>query len=242
MRLRRANVHMFAGQAGTFKTMVTMNAVANMKVDTLYFSNDSDDTTASSRLLSMATGVPTATTEEWLGSEERLEYCAGVLAKHYSHVSWQFNNSPSLDDIWLEMYAYAEVHGVYPELVVVDILMNVAHAEGDEWATMRAVMREMQTMARETKAAILVIHHVSEGASTKPCPSRREILGKGAVREVLMVTFGVDEQQRLYAACVKNRFGKSDLHAKDPFEMGINPSIATVYGLPVARQPEGKWW
>lgn len=252
MLLRRANVHMFAGLAGTFKTMFTLNAVSNMAVDTIYFSNDSDDTTVSSRLLAMVTGHKTEETETWLDpSSGRVEYASQMLAK-YSHVGWIFNNSPSFRDMWEELDAYVELHGVYPELIVVDILMNVAHDAGDEWATIRDCMREFQAMARETEAAVLVVHHASEGASTKPCPARREIMGKGGVREALMVTFGVDDDGRYFAACVKNRFGKADLHAKDYFEMGIDPATSRVHDQPIPRprvmamagtgSEEDQWW
>lgn len=254
MLLRRANVHMLAGQAGTFKTMVALNMVANMGVDTVYMSNDSDDTTVMSRLLGMATARPTTETEEWLDEASgRVEYASRMLAR-YSHVKWDFANSPSLDDIWHQLYAHVELHGVYPELLVVDIAMNVAHNEGDEWATLRAIMREMQSLARETEAAVLVVHHASEGATTKPCPARRDIMGKGSIREALMVTIGTNDVGELYAAAVKNRFGRANRDAKDHFQMGIDPATSRVYdwhpgmrqvhtGIGAGLAPgEEKWW
>lgn len=224
MLLRRGNVHLFSGMSGSFKTMVVLNLVVKMGVSTLAFSNDSDDLTVASRLLGIATGRDTEELESWIARHPQE---AGRELSRYDFLKWKFTPSPSLDDLWQELYAYHEMEGRYPELLVVDILSNIASDFGDEWSTLREVMRQANVIARETGAAVLLVHHCTDG-SRSTVPSRAEVLGKISALPVLMVNFGVDEQGRLWAACVKNRFGKSDKDAKYPFQMGVEPACARV--------------
>jgi len=173
--LRQQSVQMIAGVPGTYKTMVLLNGLVNMRVPTLAFSNDSDDSTIASRLLGIATGVPCEQTEDWLRTDP--QRCFELL-KQYDFLQWQFMPSPSLDDIWLETYAYGERYGAWPQLIVVDILGDVEHQGNDEWSALREVMRQSKVLARETKASVLLIHHCSDGTKGDPCPSRQSVMGK----------------------------------------------------------------
>lgn len=230
MLLRRGNVHLFSGMSGSFKTMVVLNLIVRMGVPTLAFSNDSDDLTVASRLLGISTGRDTEELETWINTHPQE---AGQALARYDFLRWKFTPTPSLDDLWQELYAYREMEGQFPELLVLDILSNVADSFGDEWATLREVMRQANVIARATTVdgepgtAVLLVHHCTDG-SRGLVPSRGEVLGKISALPVLMVNFGVDEQGRLWAACVKNRFGKSDKDAKYPFQMGVQPACARV--------------
>lgn len=224
MFIRRASVHMFSGMAGSFKTMVVLNAIVNMGVPTLAFSNDSDDLTVASRLLGIATGRETEELESWISQHPD---AAATALNRYDFLKWVFAPNPTLDDLWLEMYAYHEVNGRYPELVVVDILSNVGHDAGDEWSTLREVMRQANVLARETGAAVVLVHHCTDGSRNK-VPTRAEVLGKISTLPVLMVNFGADEYGALWVACVKNRFGKADKDARNPWLMAVTPACARV--------------
>ena len=85
--LRRESVQMIAGVAGTFKTMLLLSGLANMRVPTLAFSTDSDDTTIAKRLLAIASGVPSETCEEWLRTQP--EKCTQLL-EQFDFLQWQF--------------------------------------------------------------------------------------------------------------------------------------------------------
>jgi RecA-family ATPase len=54
--------------------------------------------------------------------------------------------------------------GRSPTLIVVDNLMDIAIDGHEEFAGMRAVMKELKYLARDTNAAVLVLHHTQEGA------------------------------------------------------------------------------
>jgi hypothetical protein len=226
LSLRQSSVQIIAGVAGTYKTMVLLSGLANMKVPTLAFSNDSDDTTIAKRLLAIASGTPSEECEDWLRTDPAR--CQRLL-QQYDFLQWQFHSSPSLDDIWLETYAYGERYGQWPQLICIDILMGVSHAGESEWEALRTVMKEAKNLAAETRASVLILHHASEAARGKPCPSRGDIMGKAAANPTLIVTLGKDEDERLWAACVKNRHGPCDISGRTAFQMGIDPPTSRVY-------------
>lgn len=235
---RRGAVHLFSGMAGSFKTMVLLNAIVNMGRPTLAFSNDSDDLTVASRLLGIATGKPTEELEDWISSNPAE---AGQALERFGYLKWQFSPSPSLNDLWLELYAYHEMEGQWPEVLLVDILSNVADDFGDEWSTLREVMRQANVIARETRAAVFLVHHCTDG-SRNLVPSRSEVLGKISALPVLMVNFGAKDGE-LWAAAVKNRFGPADKDAKAPWRMGVQPECARVtdhIAIPRALQSWGE--
>lgn len=230
MVLYPASVHLFAGVAGTYKSMVVMNAVINMKVPTLVFSTDSDDLTQASRLLSIATGRPTKDTRHL--ALRNANQASRILRDRYGHIKWSFETDLDGDELWHTLYAYATRYGVYPRVIVVDILSDVIFENAEsEWAALRVAMKQLNIVARETGAAVVLVHHATEGVKTTdmhPCPGRDAIMGKDMRHPVLVVTFGKDSYGGLHAACVKLRHGQADATGRTSFRMHINPETAQV--------------
>lgn len=226
IRPRRASMSMLAGIPGSFKTMIVLNAIVNMKVPTLMFSTDSSLETVRARLLAIASGQPTDDTESWSYSRPAK---AAELLSAYDFVQFDFMPDPSLDDVWLSTYAYAETHGVWPQQIVVDIASDIGHDTGDEWGSLRDLMRQAKVLARETGAHVWLVHHASDAQSTKrPCPRRSDIHGKVAAIPELIVTCGMDDYGRLNVACVKNRHAKADKDANNFFPMELHAERAFV--------------
>lgn len=226
IRPRRASVSMLAGVPGSHKTRIVLNALVNMRVSTLAFSTDSDQDTVSSRLLAIASRTPTTVTEEWLRSEP--EKSARLLAQ-YDFIRWDFRPDPSMDDIWLGLYAYHEAEGRYPEQTVIDIASDVGHDAGDEWASLRDLMRQAKVIARETGTHLWLVHHCSDSPSTKrPCPRRSDIHGKIAAIPELIVTCGTDASGGLYVAPVKNRHAKASPDAEIRIPMHLDAATSFV--------------
>jgi AAA domain len=226
IKFRRASVSMLAGLPGSHKTRITLNAMVNMRTPTLAFSTDSDADTVASRLLAIGTQTPTDVTEDWLRTEP--EKCKRLLAQ-YDFLSWSFRPDPSLDDIWLEAYAYHEREGAYPQQIVVDIASDVGHDTGDEWGSLRDLMRQSKVLARETEAHVLLVHHAADSERTKrPCPRRSDIHGKVAAIPEVIVTCGVTGTGDLHVACVKNRHAKADADANDHFPMYLDAARSIV--------------
>lgn len=247
MVLRRGNVALFAAVAGMHKTMVALNAILNMSVSTLVFSSDSDDLTVASRLIAIKTKRTTDQAEAWMASNPA--DAARVLRPLRDMLKWQFNPNPTLDDIWLNTYAYLEMYGEWPHLIVIDILSDVSHDGKDEWATLREVLRQSKVLARETNASVLLVHHCTEGISeSKVCPSRQDVMGKVSAQPSLMVTFGKDQNEDFWAACVKNRFGPSKKSGEDRFRMNLDASRSLVEDytprvyVPPVREENEEWW
>lgn len=248
IKFRRASVSMLAGLPGSHKTRIMLNAVVNMRSPTLVFSTDSGEDTVSSRLLAKATSTPTSVTEGWLRTEPAK--CARLL-EQYDFLRWDFRPDPTLDDIWHGLYAYHETEGRYPEQTVIDIASDVGHDTGDEWGSLRDLMRQAKVLARETGTHLLLVHHAADSERTKrPCPRRSDIHGKVAAIPELIITCGMTNSGDLHVACVKNRHAKADADAGNHFPMTLNAETSMVsdyisqpHGYAGGwNEPEGEGW
>lgn len=224
--LRRSGVHMVAGPPGSMKTLFTLNMVNNMgKVPTLYHSSDSDDFTMASRAFSMRTGTPGEESEEIILNDPDSAVSA---LREMSHVKWSFHAAPTLDHMWRNAEAFLEVHGEYPHLTVIDILMDVDY-EGASEQNYWGLMADLKVMARDQQTALLVVHHTSEGAKAGSPPPRAAIMGKANQLPTLILTlWGDGHAGTLDVAVVKNRFGPGDATAKKHFRMSATPGISLV--------------
>jgi hypothetical protein len=217
---------MLAGVPGSHKTRIMLNGVVNMRVPTLAFSTDSDQDTIASRLLAINTRMPTSETEDWLRTDP--DKCRRILAQ-YDFMRWEFMPNPSLDDVWLSAYAYHETEGIWPHQIVVDIASDIGHDTGDEWGSLRDLMRQSKVLARETEAHVLLVHHCADSERTKrPCPRRSDIHGKVAAIPEVIVTCGVDGTGSLHAACVKNRHAKASADADIRIPMTLDAATSFV--------------
>jgi hypothetical protein len=235
MRFRRASVSMLFGESGSHKTRIVLNALVNMKVPTLAFSTDSDQDTVASRLLAIATRTPTDTTEQWLRTDP--EQCERHL-KAFDFLAWDFMPDPSMDDVWLSAYAYTEVNGRWPDQIVVDIASDIGHDTGDEWGSLRDLLRQSKVLARETGAHVLLVHHASDSSATKkPCPRKGDMHGKVSAIPELIISCGLTDAGQLHVAAVKNRHAKADKNADNHFPMQLD--AATSYVGDYVHNPYG---
>lgn len=156
-----------------------------------------------------------------------------------------------MDDVWNSTYAYLERWGEWPEQILIDICSDIGHEAGDEWSTLRDLMRQSKVLARDTGAHVLLVHHASDSPGTKrPCPRRSDIHGKIAAIPEVIVTLGIDFRGDLHAACVKNRRAKADADADNHFVMALDAACSWVgdwVPMPFAlthttQTEEGEWW
>lgn len=207
------------------KTILTLNMVRTMGIPTIYHSSDSDEFTMASRALSMMTGESNDQTELWVMGRQRN---AADALKAMDHVRWSFHPSPTIEHMQREADAYREVHGEYPHLTVIDILMDVDYegaGEQNYWDLM-AVLKEM---AREQETCILVVHHTSESAKPGAPPPRAAIMGKANQLPTLILTlWGDGDAGTISVATVKNRFGPQDASAARFFQLDVKPHLCQV--------------
>jgi hypothetical protein len=154
---------------------------------------------------------------------DNVDWFASVL-KSASHIRWCFESAPSLRDIELHVAAFFEQYGEYPELIVVDNLLDCTHTDGDEWGSMRSLLREFKWWARETGSAFLVLHHTSEAVKSDPCPPRSAIQGKVAQTPALILTVASERPGFMGVCPVKNRYGPADPSGGSPSWLAYEPA------------------
>lgn len=222
---RRGQFLVIAGQPGAGKSAFALWWVVKMNLRTLYFSADMDAFTAITRLSACITGKRV----EDIG--EAVEFGAtGFFEDEIEHCNVQFcfDSGPTLEDVADEIDAYVELWDAFPELIVIDNAMNVEAELGEEHAGLRLVFKEVHRMARETGAAVYMLHHTrEEGSPFKPQP-RSAIQGKVAQlpERILTVAFNPNESTFMFAP-VKNRSGKQDATGETFFRLTAEPERAS---------------
>lgn len=211
----RGQFVLVAAGPGTGKSAFTLTLALKSKVPCMYFSADSDAFTQLTRSISIL-------------QNKRLEDSARlVLDDDLSSVQmdlvdvplrFNYKASPTLDDIELSMRAYEEVYGDYPALVVVDNITNVIAGGGDDdpFSGLESLTDYLSTMARDTEACVVALHHVTGpyNDADKPIPLSGV---KGQISRVPSMVLTLHKQSgaewqddTLCVSTVKNRGGKAD--------------------------------
>ena len=230
IRFRRGQLTMIAGQPNAGKSLLALWMAVQMKVPTLYISADTDGYTTAIRAASMVTGNKVSTIEESFTSGAGYEFYIEEL-QSISHVRFDFAPSPTLDEIDLSIQAYAEMYGEYPHMIIVDNAMNVVSFHNDEWAGLREIAKAMHFMARETNAAVILLHHTTENEGKPDIPpSRKAIQGKIAqLPEMILTVALVSYSGEFRIACVKNRFAKNSADGSQYTTLWSDPSRMSIY-------------
>jgi len=204
--IRRAEVALIAGAPGAGKSMLALSLALKTNVPTLYISADTNAHTMAMRLASMVSGKSQGDSERLLVEDSG--WTRAILSKG-GHIVWSFESSPTLEDISEEVKAFEELWGHPPVMIIVDNLMDIATDGGEEFASMRAIMKELKYLARATNAALVVLHHTSEAVQGTPTQPRSAIQGKVSQLPALILTLGTMGTS-LAVAVVKNRYGRAD--------------------------------
>ena len=96
----------------------------------------------------------------------------------------------------------------------------------EEFQGMRAAMKELKYLARDTNAAVLVLHHTKEGFEGTPCQPRNAIQGLVNQIPAMILTIGQMRQgddTYLCVAPVKNRYGRADQTGSNYVSLSFNP-------------------
>lgn len=222
IRARRGTATYIAGPPGGYKTGLALAWVLKLNRPTLYFSADSEPFEMVERSAAILSGDSTERVRQ-----SPADY-AGVLAD--LPIRMVFEDSPSYDDVVQELAAYAEVFGHFPEIIVIDNMLNLTGDKDDEWAAHRDHARVIHRITRVTKAAVFVLAHMADDKtdpSGAPQP-RSKLQGKVSHLPKLILSLAFDGEQ-LKTAAVKNRFGPADPSGQEYVSMYVNPSTGRVY-------------
>lgn len=222
IRARMGTATFVAGPPGAMKTALVLYYVLRLNKPTLYFSADAEDFEVVERAAAAISGD---TMDEVQGNPEKY---AGELAKA-GNVKFVYEDSPSYLDVELEVAAYAEIFGTFPEVIVIDNFMNLVGEDENEWAGMRTSARVVHKLTRITKAAVFVLHHMSDDRNdpTTPAP-RSKLQGKvGQLpKAIWSLALAGDE---LRVAPAKNRWGPADASGQTYVTLYVDPSRNRVF-------------
>jgi len=217
---------MIAGRSGTQKSGFGLWWTVQMNLPTLYLSADMSAFTASSRVAAMQTGMTTSAIEAQMlaggaGRQDVLDSMNGLnLTFAFGPITW-----PGVD---AELEAYVELHNAYPEVMVIDNLMDIDGAASD-YAVQMDCLQIISDLSRATGATIIVMHHASDKgweAKSDPWspPSRDQV--KNGLAEKPELSLGVGFNPRsfeYYIAVLKQRMGPSDPTAQSYATIRIDP-------------------
>ena len=222
VKFRRGELTMIAGVPGSYKTQLALALADGWKVPTLYFSNDSDESTVARRLIARRMRVNTERVEERMAQDPK--WASGQLSDT-DHIKWNFSPNPTLPEIEEELQAFNEMYGSPPHLVVVDVLMKVNYMEDSEHASFSRVCDFLQSVARDYSACVTLVHHMSESVAGNPVPPRSALQQKVSQLPALILGMApVPWSGDLAISVLKNRNGQQDLTGKNYFTLKANPA------------------
>jgi RecA-family ATPase len=242
IRFRRGQLTMIAGAPNAGKSLIALFMAVHMKVPTLYISADTDAYTTAIRAAAMVTGSQVASVEEAFSTEVGMDFYQSEL-ESITHLRFDFAPSPTLDEIDLSLRAYAEAFGEYPHLLIVDNAMNVVSMHDNEWSGLREIAKAMHHIARETEAAVFLLHHTSEaeGSADMP-PSRKSIQGKiSQLPEMILTVALIPHTGEFKVACVKNRFAKNSASGSQYVSLWSDASRMNIYSHRQTNYSSNSW-
>jgi len=242
IRFRRGQLTMIAGQPNAGKSLIALWMAVQMKVPTLYISADTDAYTTSIRAAAMITGHQVASVEEAFRTGEGKDFYTEELSS-ISHLQFDFAPSPTLDEVDLAIRAYGEAYGEYPHMIIVDNAMNVVSMHNDEWSGLREIAKAMHHIARETEAAVLLLHHTSENEGRPDLPpSRKAIQGKiSQLPEMILTVALVSQTGEFRVAAVKNRFAANSADGSRYVTLWADASRMSMYSDRAAQHIAESW-
>ena len=203
---------MIAGRSGSGKSSFALWLAQMWGLDTLYFSADMSARQASSKLAALLTQQTVDEIEAGMLTEKRDHY---LEALEESKIKFSFKSPIRWDVVIQELNVWVTLHNRYPEVIVIDNLMDVEGAES-EYSEQMFVMQAVSDISRDTGATVLILHHAPDKsweADARPYrpPSRKEV--KGGLSEKPEMSLGValnNTVNDFHIAPIKNRLGFTD--------------------------------
>jgi len=188
---------------------MVLNYAMRSGAATLYFSADSDAFVQVSRAYSIVTGCPYE--EAAYAVRQKGDEVASTLGA--ARVRFCFDPAPTLTVIEREIQAYYEQYGEFPELIVIDNILDIrldAEYSGG-YEALDNLLVWLHQAARKCNACVVGLHHVTgvHNNADSPVPLNGVKGQVGRVPE-LILTLHRQGTGGLGVSVVKNRTGKAD--------------------------------
>lgn len=239
---RRGQLGLIVAGPGTGKSALALTLALRSKVPTLYMSPDSDAFTQVARSFSVLSGVTMYKAGLWARGEEVDE---GTMAKAVAvsglPIRFNYLASPDLADMERSVEAFEELYGEYPALIVIDNITNVQNGNqdnaGDPFSGLEGFLDYAHTMARETQACVIGLHHVTGpyNDANKPIPLSGVKGQVGRVPELILTVHKEISETGpdiLKVSPVKNRGSRNDASGEWYAELEFNGETMSI------RDPE----
>lgn len=225
IRFRYGATSMIAGKPGSFKSILALNLLSRwveQGYSALYFSADSDERTVATRIAAIGSDAPYTKVDSDFEVNVYSPYQAAL--DRLNPVLFEYRAFDDFTDIADRLNAFEAVYTTYPDIVFLDNLINYAPST-DDWGYMRDMTKMLDTLARETKSHICVLHHAGEGyGDAADLVPRKAILGKlTQVPRVVLTTAA--SGQAIRVCCVKNTNGPQDPEARRPMCFEASDSL-----------------
>lgn len=247
MHIRRGQVTMMAALPGHGKTWLTLYLVIRWcqrnNLTCLYFSADSDEMTMATRAASILTHEIQDDMEAAIRSES-----VDVLGQlsQLDGLRFDFDPNPSFSHMEQELQAFNIVYGAFPDVIVVDNLMNIAPSLEDETANLKGDAEGLKRMAHGTGSAVIVLHHLAETSVERnkrqfSPAGENAITGRISQTPATIYTIHFDKGDMVMkVACVKQRGGKADSSGNWYTTLGVDPQRMLV-GVDKDAAMTGAW-
>ena len=224
--IRHGQLHLLAGQPGGGKTLLSLWYAISSGETCLYVSADSDEGTMANRSAAILLSRPVDEIKK-MRQDETSDEVDVALSDLSMRLRIDTDPHPTLDGIYEEVWAYQELFGCNPSLIVVDNLLNLQSTSENEWTGLRDSMSALHGLARSTGSAVLALHHVSENESRPNHPApRKALMGKISQLPESIFTVAMDGDN-YFVAAVKNRDGITDPNAENPISVCVDaPSMS----------------
>ena len=233
LRLREGQLSLTVAGPGVGKSMFWLNLAYYTGLPTLYWSADTDQHDVLARTQAYWSGLGAAEIERNSNDPQWVRWLSDAI-QPAKNVEWVFEPTITAEGFNLRRKAFAEVHGMWPRLIVVDNLRNVVQDQTQERQDQLAFMLAAQKLARDTRAHVAVLAH-AEGQydnGTKPIPLTGVLNKTTKEPEVVLTLFHADEAgTELGLVIAKQRGGKADPAAHSPIRLKAGFETATVQGF-----------
>lgn len=226
---RRGQLIMVVGRSGAGKSGFTLWLCRQWGVRTLYLSADMSGFTASTRLASMALDATTHEVEAMIkGSDVARQAVLDALAD--MNITFSFASPITWRGLDEEIFSYVEEWNEYPEVLVVDNLMDIENCHSDYSEQMSAI-QDLTALARKTGMTIIILHHATDkgtNAAMDPFspPSRNEVKGGLSEKPELTLSVALNPNGNAFrVAPIKQREGFCDPSGKSFVTLRSRPEF-----------------